>query len=1034
MKVAYVVSGFPKLSESFVLNEITGLLDRGHDVRVLSYTRPTDAKVHEAVARYGLPARTRYMDYPGPGAVFAPEAIEAVVPCLDADVLHAHFAGTAADIARELSERVGIPYLVTAHAYDIFLHPDPERLRARLSGAAKVLTVSRYNRDYLVDLLGPELADRIEVRYLGVDLDRFAPADRAGRNEVTVLFVGRLAEKKGITPAVQAFARVAAAHPEARLRIVGDGPLRSRVVSQVLALGLGGVATLAGGLTQAEIQAELRAADLFLLPSRTTADGDREGLPVVLMEAQAAGLPVVSTIHAGIPEAVADGTSGFLVPENDWKALADRLAQLVADPRLRREMGAAARRLAEERFDLSASLDRLEAALAAAAGPAPDVGRRVTAYLPALLARSEQALRDGLAAAAAERARRRNPAGRLRRLAVSAIRAATPVLAPLGPVLRAVIRRVGPRQLVRYGRRARQALFLARHDRYPFHLPPLQGVGNDYAQLYSRVGAAPPDLPLSVVVPVYNRKEILAKTLAAFTHQTYPRDRFEVIVADDGSDDGVETVVERFRDRLDIRHVRQEHNGYGLSRVRNLGMRTARHDWVVLLDCDMLPVPGFLEAYARHAACSDRGVLIGHRRFVDSDGVSAEAILGDITAATSLPDVAIQNDVINPEGRPCPTLDWRLAVYRQTDFLRRGPRPFTSFCGGNVAFHRAPAEAAGMFDESFVKWGCEDTEFAYRLYNLGLYFVPVLDAEALHQEHPVSTDVGSRRRQYAETLAIRTQKVPLLRPPDARGPFEVPKVSIYIPCYNAERYIAECVGSALEQTFTDLEVCICDDGSTDGTLSVLEARFGDDPRVRWVSIPHGGIGKASNAAVRLCRGPYIGQLDADDRLLPDAVATLLAVLEADPAVGCAYGTYEKIDSDGNRIGPGYNWPVFSREKLLNNMIVHHFRMFRARDWNRTSGFDETLLNSVDYDMYLKLSAVCRFRHVNRVLYQRRLHGANTSVVNEGAQTDNTYRIVNRVLGEYGLDRHWAIDPDPANPRNVRFRPVSAASPEGARHG
>ena len=550
-------------------------------------------------------------------------------------------------------------------------------------------------------------------------------------------------------------------------------------------------------------------------------------------------------------------------------------------------------------------------------------------------------------------------------------------------------------------------------------------MGNDYGHLYpaGRPGKHT-GLSFSVVIPVYNRKEILAKTLAALTHQTYPCDRYEVIIADDGSDDGVEVVLEHFRNSLNIRYVRQEHDGYRLNRVRNLGIRAARHDWLVVLDCDMLPVSGFLEAYARYAAVSDRSVLIGHRRFVETGGVSVDAILNDIAAATSLPDIATHNDVLNPKGSRRPTLDWRLLKYRQTDFLRREQHPFTVFCGGNVAFRKSHAEAAGLFDDSFVKWGGEDVEFAYRLYNLGLYFVPVLQAEALHQEHPVAADVGSRRRQQVETRAMLTQKVPLRRLSADSGPFEVPKVSIYIPAFNAERYIAECVESVLGQSFTDLEVCICDDGSTDRTLEVIESHFGSDSRVRWISIPHGGIGNASNAAVRLCRAPYVGQLDADDRLLPDAVTTLVEVLDANPEVGCAYGTYEQIDALGHVEGPGYNWPVFSREKLLHNMIVHHFRMFRMRDWNRTTGFDETLLNAVDYDMYVRLSDVCQFCHVNEVLYQRRIHGGNTSIVHEQEQTDNTYQVVQRALNRYGLDSQWEIDRDPMNPRRVRFRPIA----------
>jgi len=160
--------------------------------------------------------------------------------------------------------------------------------------------------------------------------------------------------------------------------------------------------------------------------------------------------------------------------------------------------------------------------------------------------------------------------------------------------------------------------------------------------------------------------------------------------------------------------------------------------------------------------------------------------------------------------------------------------------------------------------------------------------------------------------------------------YQVPKVSIYIPAYNAAKYIKEAIDSALNQTYTDLEVCVCDDGSIDNTLQILEENYANNPRVRWISQPNGGIGKASNTAVRFCRGMYVGQLDADDFLKPHAVELAVNYLD-NYDVGCVYSSPEIVDAEGNFVKLGHSKP-FSREGLLYGMIVGHFRFFRKRDW------------------------------------------------------------------------------------------------------
>jgi glycosyltransferase involved in cell wall biosynthesis len=274
-------------------------------------------------------------------------------------LVHAHFA-TDGLIALPLADALGVPLVTTLHGYDVNLARGrmlasgrlgwmryalfQRRLKAR---GALFLAVSEALRRQALARGYP--ADRTLTHYLGVDLARFegAPAAEPG----LVLHVGRLVEKKGTAVLIDAVARL----PEARLVVIGDGPLRGALQRRA-----GDRVRFLGALPPDAVAAWMRRAWLLAAPSVTARDGDAEGLPTVIVEAAAASLPAVGTAHAGIPEAIGDGETGFLVPEGDAEALAARLATLLGSVALRARMGAAARRLAEERFDGARQVARLE--------------------------------------------------------------------------------------------------------------------------------------------------------------------------------------------------------------------------------------------------------------------------------------------------------------------------------------------------------------------------------------------------------------------------------------------------------------------------------------------------------------------------------------------------------------------------------------------------------------------------------------------------------------------------------------------------
>jgi colanic acid/amylovoran biosynthesis glycosyltransferase len=278
-------------------------------------------------------------------------------------LIHAHF-GTDGLLVLPLASALGVPLITSLRGYDV-TRSDGALLRSgrpiwmryalgkkRLQhGGALFLAVSDALRERAIAGGYPEA--RTLTHYNGVDLDRFHP-DVTPREPGLVLHVGRLVEKKGTRVLIEALARVG----DMRLIVIGDGPLRTALERQ--ARELGERVRFLGELPSDEVAQWMRRASVLAAPSLTAADGDAEGLPNVVVEAAASGLPVVGTRHSGIPEAIDDGVSGFLVPEGDAEALASRLAEVLGSESLRREMGVAARRLAERKFSRQMLTEKLE--------------------------------------------------------------------------------------------------------------------------------------------------------------------------------------------------------------------------------------------------------------------------------------------------------------------------------------------------------------------------------------------------------------------------------------------------------------------------------------------------------------------------------------------------------------------------------------------------------------------------------------------------------------------------------------------------
>ena len=390
MKIAFFVTEFPSISETFILNQITGLLDRGHEVTIYARTPQARPLVHLDVEKYHLLDRTFYC---GPYRTIPPNRFLRLIKAIfyminnynnksvpykkllmviksekkaaslsflyqittflsrggihSHDIVHCHF-GPNGNLGAWLKD-LGIiegKFVTTFHGYDVsrYVKEKGSNVYDFLFKTGDLfLPISERFKEKLIQLGCDK--QRIAVHPMGVDTSRFLFTPRKPREDgkVRILTIARLVEKKGVQYGIQALAKVLKKYPHLEYKIAGDGPSKTELKSLIDGLNVNGHVKLLGWKRHEEIVELMRNADILLAPSVTGKDGDQEGIPVVLMEALAQGLPVLSTQHSAIPELVQDGKFGLLVPERDVDALAEKLEYLIEHPERWSEMGRAGR-------------------------------------------------------------------------------------------------------------------------------------------------------------------------------------------------------------------------------------------------------------------------------------------------------------------------------------------------------------------------------------------------------------------------------------------------------------------------------------------------------------------------------------------------------------------------------------------------------------------------------------------------------------------------------------------------------------------
>lgn len=394
-RVGYVVKRYPRFSETFIVNEVLAHEAAALSLDIFTLRPSVDTHFQDGISR--VRAAVHYLPsgsvkastfwgavheaarlLPGFWSSFEATSGEDVVVVYQAVLLamevrrkrishlHAHFATSAASVARLAARFAGVPYSITAHAKDIYHESvDRDDLRRKLADAATVVTVSDFNVSYLKREFG-DAASRVERVYNGLDLDhyRFSSFQQRAPH---VVAVGRLIPKKGFDVLIDACASLARRGREFTCSIIGSGDLEHRLLEQIDRLEIGQHVSLLGPLPQREVIERIRGSRILAAPCVVGKDGNRDGLPTVLLEAMALGTPCISTDVTGIPEIVNDGETGLLVPNADPLSLANAMERLFADADLCERLAKQARCLMEKQFDIRHNTARIRNLFEAAA-------------------------------------------------------------------------------------------------------------------------------------------------------------------------------------------------------------------------------------------------------------------------------------------------------------------------------------------------------------------------------------------------------------------------------------------------------------------------------------------------------------------------------------------------------------------------------------------------------------------------------------------------------------------------------------------
>lgn len=474
---------------------------------------------------------------------------------------------------------------------------------------------------------------------------------------------------------------------------------------------------------------------------------------------------------------------------------------------------------------------------------------------------------------------------------------------------------------------------------------------------------------VSIIISHYEQEDLLKKCLSFLEQQTYPLDLIEIIIADDGSSNSfiIQDIAESFRATFkNIRVVTQQDLGFRLSAVRNLGLDSARHDYIIMLDVDMIPQKDLVREHIAVTRISKSTISIGFRK----DYSTLEDLKKDHIEASDL--------------------DWRFKRLDSQGFdsFKFTNTPFKLCSGGNIAAHRDVFKDC-KFDESFQEWGGEDNEWAYRKTKQGAYFYPNIYANCWHLIDPTYAKKERPKTSTYQDLC------PMASPQNVLSKtLKNPYVSFWITSLNKCEFIEQAVYSLLDFNLSN-EIVIVDNGSSDGSIEIIKELARKFEHIKVFYEPQKGPYFAYEKALNMCKGDLLIQVDADDSVLHKPLETFITRIFESPQ-GLFYGLTQVCDLQMTPIEKGVWVPKELDSRVFNltkGMSVRSPRILRRRDLSRAplrTEYDA----AVDYELYSKVLLVTKPLRENTIMYLYRAFTENSITRNlKDSQLANSKKIV-----------------------------------------
>lgn len=497
-------------------------------------------------------------------------------------------------------------------------------------------------------------------------------------------------------------------------------------------------------------------------------------------------------------------------------------------------------------------------------------------------------------------------------------------------------------------------------------------------------------MKVSIIIPFFERRDKLELVLIGLCNQTIRSKNIEILICDDGSSVNAVDVLDKYCHRFEkIKYLINKKIGFGLSKVRNMGVLHASHFNMILLDDDMIPTTNLVESHLRVLMANQYTISIGFRKhqIVDADDIR---------------DVLLTKIELKD-------LDWRVGG-ENLDSLNYKIKHNPYFCwsiasGGNIAFTKKILDDNILFDESFDTWGGEDNEWAYRVYKAGYYFFPNYNATSIHQD-----DAQKDNKKNEKSIQLLKSKCPRIHDAFKEIDYDandIPLFSFWMCNNNRGAYIKQAIQSVLEFPYR-YEIVVVDDGSIDNSLEQVLSL--NDSRIRVIKIPKSKLGYVYKVALDSCRGEYLIQLDSDDYIDNLSNLVKMCAFVLNNPYGLVYGHHFQVDQEGNFLCDGWIHDGCLREKLLfNGMHIHPPRVISKRDYSRAREIDVELETAVDYDLYSKIIEVSYGYFYNSNMYAYRQHSKSISSNKLESQKDNVAKIICDRLIHYGVYGKYKFD-------------------------